>query len=508
MKNLEDLDGYIQVPVNRLSQPKILWLNLREAEQDIRFVDLNRDQKRYEALLIDLCGFVKIDAETPLELFGTDTAMAFADRYGGDGIGKNGGSGRAGLLNGYYVKGLGRTDLVSSLTDRDHASGGAFLEEAVRETIYGEITALEFPHGGVSTLAIIDTGIEKHWSSGSRSHERRVLLIRRQFLRPAHFVRASNFVSRTANSGLMDRHRVEANLKNIFESASNPWSFNKMLARLAGNIAEQLAYGYIHLLVHGSPTLSNMTLSGQLVDFGAASSVPGWENVATMRKWRPIAVVVRELHTQMNIMIDNYLRYAGDGDRGSLNTEQIHTIIDHMFHKRLGFELLRCLGATRKQASILLGPTRNEKIDTVISNYISRFQSTQIDLLSSFTWPDLTRIVELSPTDGLASELGQFLHESGAGRDVACLKLRPKLEKSHLREAIFLALEPAVSNVNLRRSIKTMIDTIVVENRRDTRQAVDRCDIVGFTYEDGNSCVILKSIDNSTSVLLREGQCT
>jgi hypothetical protein len=93
----------------------------------------------------------------------TDQKYAVADRYGGAGIGRNGGSGRNALVNGFLVKGVGRTPLVGQSTPLSHASGGAYLEECVREAIFSEVVSHDFPYGAVPALGILGTGLVQDW---------------------------------------------------------------------------------------------------------------------------------------------------------------------------------------------------------------------------------------------------------------------------------------------------------------------------------------------------------
>ena len=151
---------------------------------------------------------ILIDSDTG-EMFDDDVTVGYADRYGGSGIGLNGGSGRAAVVNGYLVKGVGRTPLVSSLTDESHASGGAYLEESIRETIFAEIVRAEFPCSAIPVLAIIDTGlIQIFEESAGPKMERRTLLIRPSFIRPAHFERATAYFSGNPKEGQQDTLRV------------------------------------------------------------------------------------------------------------------------------------------------------------------------------------------------------------------------------------------------------------------------------------------------------------
>ncbi len=51
------------------------------------------------------------------------------DRYGGAGLARNGGSGRAAMTQGWLIKGVGRTPLVSVASDPIHATGRSTLSD-------------------------------------------------------------------------------------------------------------------------------------------------------------------------------------------------------------------------------------------------------------------------------------------------------------------------------------------------------------------------------------------
>jgi hypothetical protein len=210
-----------------------------------------------------------------------------ADRYGGAGIGRNGGSGRNALVEGFLVKGIGRTPLVSASTPLSHASGGAYLEECVREAIFAEIVGHDFPYGAVPVLGILDTGLVQEWPEGIEPGiEPRTLLIRPPFARPAHFERALGFDSGLPFEGERDHQRVKA----VFAAAVSAVGKDGLLHHIDQfwtKWAHQLAYGFVHRLSHGNNTSSNISLDGYLADFGAASSVPTWQNCATSYHFDP-----------------------------------------------------------------------------------------------------------------------------------------------------------------------------------------------------------------------------
>ena len=118
------------------------------------------------------------------------TMKVFADRYGGTGIGGNGGSGRAAFFDtrNLHVKGIGLTPLAKvDKDDFQHSHGGAPMREGFLEAIWGEVNDNLFTAGSTQVLAVIDTGDYTQWEDGTK--EKRALIIRagRQ-LRPGHLM--------------------------------------------------------------------------------------------------------------------------------------------------------------------------------------------------------------------------------------------------------------------------------------------------------------------------------
>ena len=199
-----------QVPVLlvKLTGARVLWINPKAIQNDCIYSGDKNDLKNYERHILDSCAY-EVES-TSFGLTSTrDLVIGYADRYGGTGIGNNGGSGRAVVINGYHVKGIGKTPLVSSLPEDIFSTGEAYLEECVRETIFSELVSLEFPHSSIPTLAIIDTGISQiSNTTKGQIFKRRTLLVRPSFIRPAHFERATGFVNGNAKVGEQDQRRV------------------------------------------------------------------------------------------------------------------------------------------------------------------------------------------------------------------------------------------------------------------------------------------------------------
>jgi hypothetical protein len=114
----------------------------------------------------------------------------FADRYGGSGIGDNGGAGRAAFLpwGNLNIKGVGLTPLaVVDPEDFQHSHGGAPMREGLIEAVWGEVGSNLFSQGSTRILAVIDVHDRTLWPDGSS--EKRALIVRAtDQLRPAHLL--------------------------------------------------------------------------------------------------------------------------------------------------------------------------------------------------------------------------------------------------------------------------------------------------------------------------------
>jgi hypothetical protein len=97
---LDAQHGHLTVPLEPLVDAQVLWVNPRAAMVDPAWACAGNEHE-YKRHLLRCCGFM-------IKRMGTgDDADGLVDRYGGIGIGRNGGSGRAAVLNGYHVKGVG-----------------------------------------------------------------------------------------------------------------------------------------------------------------------------------------------------------------------------------------------------------------------------------------------------------------------------------------------------------------------------------------------------------------
>lgn len=275
-------ESFVAIETHRLKNARVLWLNFDLLhELGIRIPEDGMNPQ-FEKRILDLFAYKIPSYNDLLEVDLTNKKTWYADRYGGDGIGNNGGSGRAANLGLVQVKGIGRTPLVGMETSFDHAHGGASINESIREAIWGEVLNRELPHGSNRIIAIIDSGTYTHWDNNSK--EPQALIVRMAPLRPAHFMEAT--LAKISLTDDRERTRETSSyLTKYFLSLSTTTNAN-MPSRLYQGVsiyitrlAEQFATATAKQIYHGGLSHSNYDLSGQFLDYGTTTAQKYWHNI-------------------------------------------------------------------------------------------------------------------------------------------------------------------------------------------------------------------------------------
>lgn len=258
----------------RFARASVLWLNDRWFRT--LGVDLDQPTQRQQVerwLLDNYAVGIPSQHDPDSEYVGPAIEMN-ADRYGGTGGTVHGGSGRCLFKAGFNVKGAGRTNLTAGDTDWYHSHGCLWLEEAIRETLFGELAAQVFPKGAVPVIALLDTGTRIFWDDGTTG-ERRALLVRPNFVRIAHLQRSLFF----GTSGFLGSDQ-ELDARRCREVAERLWAGRgafDWLHGLAQLIGEQVGFARFHRLWPGPFFSSNFSVDGRLLDFGSFRSLPDWK---------------------------------------------------------------------------------------------------------------------------------------------------------------------------------------------------------------------------------------
>jgi len=200
-------------------------------------------------------------------------AVGFADKYGStSGLAPHGGAGRAGIVNGLYVKGIGPTPLIGETADALHSHGCLWLEEAIRELVFSRLAHIILGSSAGTVHAVVDTGIDATVSGVRR---RRALLVRDVSLRAAHLQRALLY-SPTTLFHVHDVERVTAARRCALECTATK-DITEFCRRLARRAGRTVARCHSRMFFQGGLTSGNLDVDGSLIDFGGARFVPTFQ---------------------------------------------------------------------------------------------------------------------------------------------------------------------------------------------------------------------------------------
>jgi hypothetical protein len=325
----------------RIAKPVLAWV---------------RDAECLEFYLSQYSYCVPLSHESR-ELYINDQVTVFAERYGGDGIGTNGGGARCGNLDGLQIKGIGPTDLAGVGEDYWHSYGGATLKEALREAIWGEVFNSTLPFGAITIEAIIivsGSEVELPYpSTDGKTHCPRALMIRPQFARPAHYFRAPLFRA-SAQFKLnqpTDTERTKAAIQRLHEgltyvlaSVVGGRPIVDLLTEMYERFAIQIAAARAKRLLHGSLSASNIALDGRFLDFGMSSSVSDYGRISIARDCPDAWLQQRDLVKAITDFTFFVYKY-GDGILNPTETSaQILNAFQRKLDERFAIEILKLTG--------------------------------------------------------------------------------------------------------------------------------------------------------------------
>jgi hypothetical protein len=189
----------------------------------------------------------------PLTGTASTDLVAFAERYGGSGLGGNGGGSRSGNIGNLQVKGIGLNRLRNPASV--HLDGKLSLYSALAEVIYSTLLHRFLPMGVVQTL-----GLAGQNKQDSPLSEKPVLLFREKCLRPAHFLQNQRF------HAPLDLVSECARLRAIHRDKSIQKFLLSKLCVLPAQWGMQFGFAQASGVQHGSLTPSNLCLEGRWLD--------------------------------------------------------------------------------------------------------------------------------------------------------------------------------------------------------------------------------------------------
>lgn len=358
--------SYVSVTARRLKNARIVYAN-----QQL----INPDR------VIEEYAFAVPTEIEPADAYGEEQKVFWADRYGGDGIGVNGGSGRSAQDDWFQLKGIGRTPLLGPDPSEDtfwHSHGGISLVEAIQETVWGEVFTRVLPHGASRVAAIIATGTECWYEiNGSKSRAPRALVLRQITVRPAHYMRALYFAKAAEYPHVSDAERVRAAVQSLTTAfkqlgmarqGSEADLLGSGLMVMADRLGMQTAYAQVRRLMHGAISPSNVALDGRWVDFGTATHLPTFANTKSRGAPRLFATLWQE-QDRVKAFIDPLCFYLNKYSNLTMDRARISPTL-------LAGHFDSCYASSRSQALVgMLGLPFNRLVRAANSSALRNFSA-------------------------------------------------------------------------------------------------------------------------------------
>lgn len=464
---------------------RVIWQNSRVSSPETRLLNKEDVAKKFALQLNN----------NQEECFQLGTV----DRYGGRGLGKNGGSGRSALLGNFYLKGIGKTPLLGKSTDESHASGGAYLEECAREIIMSEIVSAEFPWGSVPVLSVCLTGESVVWqTSNGKKKEQLCTLVRPAFIRPAHFEKAIGYDPVDLGELAIDEDRVSSHLSFLKDMCSDEVEIISVLAEFWCRWSEQIAYGFAHRLAAGGLSTANVALDGRWVDFGSWASLPSWGKYTFAPRVEPFG-------EEMVVLLQMVQAFFTSAWKRRLITSDLNSVVENVaslctksFQRRLLFEFLRVFGLSRGQAQAILDGRKVHTIFSLLTSHIVRFQREHLSIVYATEAPsaiwcplDFWRQAKRdskSLAAVLEDELGIFGESLHFGETYTAVVERAKfigrsrdlLARDRMKCKLYQDLESESDGQQLSETaFRATIDNLICQSRRDSQHAEVNSFLVG-----------------------------
>jgi hypothetical protein len=284
---------------------------------------------------------------------GREAVLLYADKYGGDDITPCLGAGRAGFLPGgnLYLKGVGHTPLFKHDDPNDflHSHGGAALREGMIEAVFGEVNVNLFSRGSARILALVDQDDYTLYPDGLR--EPRAIAVRAGLqLRPAHlFTRGVKgggskldlFTRITRLTGQLLTRRVGRPARRVPDLRA---TMLRVIEDHSVTAAEQFRWR----MLHGALSLSNMEMSGAMLDTTTQTAQPRTAPLRVLSHYPDIVYGTEHLEraAQLRVMYRSLVKSIPAERRQVLNAMPLDFAaeMNRSYGEQLQLQLLRAAG--------------------------------------------------------------------------------------------------------------------------------------------------------------------
>jgi hypothetical protein len=242
----------------------------------------------------------------------SDDKNLLAERYGGLGVGTNGGGVRCGNDGNIQIKGIGRNPLGINTVDQWHSYGGLNLVDAIYETIYSVLLNKIMPLGVSRVYGLIIVGDNSGLLPGianlSDKRSYGALLVRESCIRPAHFLPCPDFSIKAVKHLKVssDYSRVRNTNRMLSDYLKTKENFISYIGQCVANHANQFAFARVARIRHGSISASNSCLDGRWLDLTNASFIDGQGDYCTGRSFLEEA---NHLVTIFDEFLHNFSKY-------------------------------------------------------------------------------------------------------------------------------------------------------------------------------------------------------
>ncbi|MDP2340755.1 MAG: hypothetical protein Q8O67_07350 [Deltaproteobacteria bacterium] len=352
---------FAEVPCVRV-EGEVSWCNFELLRQmGIPVPPGNVMTPELQKLLVDNLAFraVKPGEDTS----GKTVQTLYADRYGGSGIGDNGGAGRAAFLpwGNLNIKGVGITPLaVVDPDDFQHSHGGAPMREGLVEAVWGEVGTNLFSQGSTRILAVIDVHDRTMWPDGGS--EKRALIIRAtDQLRPAHLLAGFDggdfskdaFLAMAKNQGLLVEQGGKQGAPDIAATMGG------VIDRHASTSAEQWRWR----VVHGAISTGNMQIGGRQLDLATMSAQPSTSFIKTLEHGGTYGKEHEERATELQLVYDAIQGTLSPAEQQALHAVDLDVagLMDTAYARQLDLQVLDAMGLKPSMARALYDDASTNK---------------------------------------------------------------------------------------------------------------------------------------------------
>ena len=333
---------------------KLVWFNFDLAPAvglDVTAAETNPPE--FENEIVEMLSLRALRAGE--ELGSRDRVPLYADKYGGDDLGSCMGAGRAGFLRygNFYLKGVGHTPLFrhDDPNDFDHSHGGVSMLEGMLEAVFGEVNTNLFTKGSARILALIDQDDYTTYPDGHK--EPRAIVVRAgSQLRPAHlfargvkggFSKLEVFTRITEQAGQLRTRKSRSPDSSLLD-------LRLTMLQIIDDHALTAAEQFRWRIMHGAVSMSNMEMSGAMLDSVTESAQPRTAPMRVLTQHPGANLVFGQEHLErsfhLGLTYRSLVKSLSTRQRESLNAAPINFAAEmtNSYDKHLQIQMLKAAG--------------------------------------------------------------------------------------------------------------------------------------------------------------------